>query len=175
MMKQTRNIKRGVLLVLLIATAVFVVVACKGGGDGTLRVGQKAIDFELRDLDGTMHRLSDYRGRRIHLHFWADWCPLCHKEFEDMGNVYKELKKKYPDFEILGVNVDQPTVHVEEFIKKHQVEFPILLDVGSKVARAYGLKGIPCNFLVGRDGKIKDVLLGWVNEEYMKESLRKLE
>lgn len=161
-------------LVLLIAGVVLLATACRSS-DGTLRVGEEAIDFELRDLEGEMHRLSDYEGRNIHLHFWADWCPLCHKEFDDMVGAYGRLKEKYPDFEILGVNVDQPLVHVEEFIKMHDVAFPILLDVGSQVARSYGIKGIPCNFLIGRDGKIKDVLLGWVDEEYLEESLRKIE
>lgn len=158
--------------IMIIAGLLVVIASCHG--EGGPRSGSKAPDFELRDLQGKTHRLSDYQGKMVHLHFWADWCPRCHEEFDNMGNAYKKLKKMYPDFEILAVNVDQPLVHVEEFIKKHETKFPVLLDVGSKVARTYGLIGIPCNFLIGRDGKIKDVLLGWVDEPYLEKSLKKI-
>ena len=91
-----------------------------------------------------------------------------------METAYRTLKKKNPDFEILGVNVDQHRVHVEEFIKMHSTTFPILLDVGAKIARSYRVKGLPCNFFIGRDGKIKDILMGWVDEEYLEQSIRKM-
>lgn len=164
---------RGLSLFTLIAGFVLALASCDG--DNGPRVGKPAIDFQVMDLQGKAHRLGDYRGKMVHLHFWADWCPRCHEEFDDMGGAYRRLKQRYPDFEILGVNVDQPQVHVEEFIKMHDVEFPILLDVGSQVARSYGIKGIPCNFLIDRDGKIRDILMGWVDEEYLENSLKAIE
>jgi len=166
---RTRHLTFRFLLLLGVLAAT---AACQGG-DGP-RTGGKALDFALKDLEGRTHQLSDYRGKMVHLHFWADWCPRCHEEFDNMGGAYRRLKTIYPDFEILGVNVDQPLVHVEEFLKMHVIDFPILLDTGSQVARSYGIKGIPCNFLIGRDGKIEDVLLGWVDEEYLENSLRNL-
>lgn len=152
--------------------AVFLAIALAGCGEkNPAGVGKKAIDFQLPGLDGKVYRLSDYRGKLVHLHFWAEWCPRCHEEFDVLGKVYPELKRKYPDFEILSVNVDQPKVHVENFIRKHPVGFPVLLDKGAKVARAYHVKGLPTNFLIGKDGKIKEVILGWIDAKYLTQSL----
>lgn len=160
---------------LLTMVALFLLALASCNGEDGPRIGKQTIDFQLRDLKGESHKLSDYRGRIVHLHFWADWCPRCHEEFDDMGGAYQRLKQKYPDFEILGVNVDQPQVHVEEFVKMHDTQFPILLDAGSQVARSYGIKGIPCNFLIDRDGKIRDILMGWVDEEYLEKGLESME
>ncbi len=157
------------------ALAFFVLIgmfSC-GGGKG-VKIGQQALDFELQDLQGKTYRLSDYRGQIVHLHFWADWCPRCDEEFDRMERAYKDLKEAHPDFEILAVNVDQPRVHVEEFVKRHGVTFPVLLDVGAKVARSYGVKGLPCNFLIDKNGVVREVILGWIDEEYLAESIEKI-
>lgn len=172
MMKQKGNpfVTLAILLVLIVSLVSF--SSCHG--EKKLRTGDKAPDFQLKGLMGGKYKLSNYKGKLVHVHFWADWCPLCHEEFDKMEIAYKRLKKTYPDFEFLGINVDQPLVHVEEFIKMHNVTFPILLDVGSKVARSYYLKGIPCNFFVGRDGRIENILLGWVDEQYLEKTITRM-
>jgi len=160
--------RKGVALVLLL---LLVAVGC--GERNPASVGKTAPDFQLTGLDGKTYRLSSFKGKLVHLHFWAEWCPRCHEEFDVLGKVYPELKKKYPDFEILGVNVDQPKVHVEDFVRKHPVGFPILLDKGAKVARTYHVRGLPTNFLIGKDGKIREVILGWIDADYLRRSLKR--
>ncbi|HEX9738536.1 MAG TPA: TlpA disulfide reductase family protein, partial [Candidatus Limnocylindria bacterium] len=68
---------------LLLAVVLVVVVA---GGAGlltpALRVGDRAPDFALADLDGEPVRLADYVGRPVIVNFWASWClPACAEEF----------------------------------------------------------------------------------------------
>lgn len=160
--------KKFILLPALIL-ALFSILSCQKGK--TIKVGDEAFDFKLADLKGRTYQLRDYKGTLVHLHFWADWCPRCHEEFDKMEIAYRRLKKANPDFEILAVNVDQHRVHVEEFAKKHDVTFSILLDAGAKVARSYGVKGLPCNFLIGRDLKVKELILGWIDEKYLEKSI----
>lgn len=157
-----------ILLSVLILVIIFILSCQKGG---TIKVGEEALDFQLMDFKGRSYHLKDYKGTLVHLHFWADWCPRCHEEFDKMEMAYRRLKKANPDFEILAVNVDQHRVHVEEFTKKHEVTFPVLLDVGAKVSRGYGVKGLPCNFLIGKDLKVKEVILGWIDEKYLEKSI----
>jgi len=157
--------------ILLPALFLVIISTLSCQGEKGIKPGEKALDFQLKDLKGRSYSLKDYTGTLVHLHFWADWCPRCHEEFDKMEMAYRRLKKANPDFEILAVNVDQHRVHIEEFAKKHDVTFPILLDIGAKVARAYGVKGLPSNFLIGGDLKVKEIILGWIDEKYLEKSI----
>ena len=55
-----------------------------------LEIGDKAPDFKLNTLEGETLQLSDFRGERIMLNFWATWCPPCRQEMPDMERFYKE-------------------------------------------------------------------------------------
>ena len=68
-----------------------------------LAVGDKAPDFELVDLDGNKHRLSDYKGEGVFLNFWGSWCRPCKTEMPYMENQYKEFEGK--GVHILAVNL----------------------------------------------------------------------
>jgi peroxiredoxin len=59
----------------------------------TVEVGKPAIDFTLIDTDGQKWRLSDWRGKKTVLLIWifADWCPVCHREFQDLIELKQEL------------------------------------------------------------------------------------
>ena len=68
-----------------------------------LREGAEAPDFELTTLEGETVKLSDYRGKKVILNFWATWCPPCKAEMPHMQNFYEENKDK--DVEIVAVNL----------------------------------------------------------------------
>ena len=62
-----------------------------------------AVDFELTDQYGTVHRLSDYRGQVVFLNFWATWCPPCRAEMPAIQSIYQETQEGWDDVAILGV------------------------------------------------------------------------
>jgi len=74
MAKKRRNrlVVRTVVL-LLLASAIIYTIATRNSVD-ILKVGDAAPDFELVDLEGNTHRLSDYRGEGVFLNFWGTWC-----------------------------------------------------------------------------------------------------
>ncbi|SDI57027.1 peroxiredoxin family protein [Natribacillus halophilus] len=74
-----------------------------------LEEGEIAPDFELKTLDGETMRLSDYRGERVMLNFWATWCPPCRAEMPDMQKLYDE-----EDVVILAVNMTETENNLEE-------------------------------------------------------------
>ena len=57
-----------------------------------LAVGDNAPDFELVDLEGNKHRLSDYRGQGVFLNFWGTWCAPCKKEMPHMEKMHKDFE-----------------------------------------------------------------------------------
>ncbi len=114
-----------------------------------------APDFELQDLTGSMVKLSRYRGdRAVMLYFWATWCPACISSKPQLVKVRERVPEK--ELEILGINVGEgdSLERVKRYQQGHPVPWPTLYDNGSKVARIYGVQGIPMFVLVDKEGMI---------------------
>ncbi|MBC8061563.1 MAG: TlpA family protein disulfide reductase, partial [Clostridiaceae bacterium] len=52
----------------------------------------KAIDFKLKDLDGKEVSLSELKGKKVFLNFWATWCPPCRSEMPEIETLFQETK-----------------------------------------------------------------------------------
>lgn len=95
--------------------------------------------FELRDQNGTMHRLEDYRGKWVLLYFYPkDMTPGCTQEACAFRDRFSELKKA--DIVVLGVSKDSIKSH-EKFSAKYSLPFPLLADEQGDVIKAYGAWG----------------------------------
>lgn len=130
-----------------------------------LRIGVKAPDFELENLSGEKVKLSDYRGKKVILNFWATWCPPCKKEMPAMEKFYQKAGN---DVEILAVNID-PQYNVQEFTDKLGITFPILLDKKDEVNSAYSVMTIPTTYFINEKGLITNKYLTSMTEDIMKE------
>jgi peroxiredoxin len=123
------------------------------------RAGFPAPDFSLRDLDGHMHRLSDFRGKVVFLNLWATWCPPCRMEMPSMERLHQRLRGK--DFVMLAVSQDEAGASaVEPFVHEMGLTFPILLDAEGVVPPLYGVTGYPETFLINRGGQVVHHTIG---------------
>lgn len=114
-----------------------------------------APDFELQDLKGTNVKLSQFRGDRpVMLYFWATWCPSCLAIKPHIAKVREKVTEK--EMEILGINVGEgdSLEKVKRYQEGHPVTWPVLYDVGSRVARTYKVQGIPMFVLINKEGMI---------------------
>ena len=135
-----------------------------------LGIGEKAPDFELETLDGKVVKLSDYRGKKIILNFWATWCPPCKKEMPAMEEFYKQSGD---DVVLLAVNID-PQYDVKQFITSNGITFPILLDKKDEVNSTYQVLTIPTTYFIDEDGIIRNKYLTSMTEDIMKQYLREM-
>jgi thioredoxin-dependent peroxiredoxin len=133
----------------------------------TLEAGDTAPDFAMKDQDGTLHRLSDYRGKTVVLYFYPkDDTPGCTKEacsFRDNHDAIEETGAV-----VLGVSADDAASH-QKFREKYDLPFPLLVDDGAKVSTRYGSWGekvlygktvigmTRSTFVIGPDGKLTKV------------------
>ena len=140
----------------------------EGGGP---RVGQPAPDFALRDLDGRVHRLSDYRGQVVFINFWATWCPPCRQELPEIQAVYDD--KKDEGLVVLEVNYQESATKAGDYWDEQGLTMPVLLDSSGDVQDQYRLVGLPDSFFVDRDGILREMHLGAISREDMLAKLEK--
>jgi len=107
--------------------------------------------FTLTALDGKTYNLDALRGKVVLLNFWATWCPPCRREMPDMEKMFQRFSSK--GLVVLAVS-DEKRETVEDFLKKQNYTFPVLLDSGRTVNTAFGIQGIPNSFLFDRQGKL---------------------
>lgn len=120
--------------------------------------------FELPAPDGTLHDSRTYAGQPLLVNFWATWCPPCRQEMADLEALHRQLSPA--GLRLLAVSVDEDANLVREYLRREQLTFTVLLDAGQRWSgAALAVPGFPTTYLVGRDGVIRDALLGpraWV-------------
>ncbi|MEN2993287.1 MAG: thioredoxin-dependent thiol peroxidase [Bacteroidia bacterium] len=104
-----------------------------------LAVGAVAPDFAAYDQNGTLRRLSDYRGQKVILYFYPkDDTPGCTKEACNLRDHYAALQAA--GYAVLGVSADDVESH-KKFAQKYQLPFPLLADTNKEIIKAYGAWG----------------------------------
>ena len=126
---------------------------------GSVKVGEVAPNFQLRDLGGNMVTLAQLRGKIVLLNFWATWCGPCRVEMPAMEQLYRTFSHK--EFEILAVSTDpQGAAVTRPFQQEMGFTFPILHDSEYRVGLTYGARSLPMTFMVDRQGIIRQKIFG---------------
>lgn len=137
--------------------------------------GQLAPDFVLTDLQGNAVHLSDFKGKKVFLNFWASWCPPCRAEMPHMQKFYEKYQSK--DIVILAVNLIQSEKNPKDvytFVQEQQLTFPIVLDQKGEVATTYQIYLLPTTFLLDADGVIREKFQGPIHYDIMKKAVSKI-
>ena len=114
--------------------------------------GALAPDFYLPQLTGGQLTLSAYRGKVVLLDFWATWCDPCRDEIPR----FVDLQTKYgtQGLQIIGVSMDDGPEPVQEFYRRFNMSYPVVMG-NAKTGELYGgILGLPVAFLIGRNGRI---------------------
>jgi peroxiredoxin len=121
-----------------------------------LAIGQPALDFTQKDLQGQTVQLSQYnKGKYVLLDFWASWCGPCRAENPNVLKAYNHFKDK--QFEVLGVSLDDDGAKWKEAVQKDGMPWTQVSDLKgwkNEAARQYNIMGIPSNFLLDPNGII---------------------
>jgi peroxiredoxin len=121
-------------------------------------VGQISPTFQLADLQGEVISLSELKGKPIVLNFWGSFCEPCVREMPLISAMSEEYKEQ--DLVVIGVNLDEPKVVVNSFLRNNPVNYPILLDPNGKVRDRFEVVSYPTTFFINRDGEIDDIYVG---------------
>ena len=131
---------------------------------------QIAPDFESEYTNGTKFKLSELRGKPVILNFWATWCPPCVREMPELNEFYNKQDK----ITVIGVNLQQDKKTIEEFARKLNISFQIVLDKTGEVESKYNLLLKPTTYFIDKNGVIVDKKLGELTREDLIERSKKI-
>jgi len=122
-----------------------------------LSIGQLAPDFIQNDQFDRPVSLSAFKGKYVLIDFWASWCKPCRAENPQLVTAYNEFKDK--DFTIISVSLDRPGKKEDwlKAIETDKLEWTQVSDLkfwDNAVAKLYGIKSVPQNFLLDKNGKV---------------------
>ena len=129
-------------------------------------VGAEAPDFTLQSMDGKEVKLSDYKGKKVYLKFWASWCGPCKKSMPELMEL---AAKEDRGFEILSVIAPglQGEKTIDQFPKWFEEQgykdIPVLYDTKGAVFQDYQIRSIPTEYLIDSQGKIAKIQLGAIS------------
>jgi len=132
-----------------------------------------APDFTLKDADGKVVHLTDYRGKVVLLDFWATWCGPCKIEIP----WFMEMQRKNKDkgFEVLGVAMDDEGWEVvKPFVADLNVNYRIVIGNDSTAEIYGGVDALPTTFLIDREGKIAAVHVGLASKKEFEDGIEEL-
>ena len=119
--------------------------------------GEKSFDSKL------------LKGRVVVLDFWSTWCTPCLTALP----VIKKVTEKYTDKGVvfLAINTGEESDKVRKFLKKERLAMNVLLDEDGRIADGYLVDSIPQTVVIGKDGLIESVHMGFADEESLEQRL----
>ena len=133
-------------------------------GESNALIGKPAPDFQLTTLDGQTVSLASLKGKVVVLDFWATWCAPCIDSLPHLAKL--EAERRNAGAKIFAVNMEEPKAKVESFLKSRKIDVPVLLDAEGEVAEKYSIVSIPQTVVIGKDGLVKRVFVGWGGDGY---------
>ncbi|MEH7382923.1 redoxin domain-containing protein [Bacillus sp. JJ1533] len=130
--------------------------------------GQLAPDFTLKTISGEEMMLSDFRGKKVILNFWASWCPPCKAEMPHMQEFYVENKDS--NAVLLSVNLttaEKKSSDVAKFVEDYALTFPVMLDETGNIGQIYQAHAIPTSYLIDSRGIVRKKIVGPMDKEMM--------
>jgi peroxiredoxin len=130
-------------------------------------VGHPAPDFTLRNLQGNLAGLGDFKNQVIVLNFWATWCAPCLEEMPAFEKLYRRYRSE--GLTVLAVSLDKgDTSKVEKFVDTHNLSFPVLIDSDGIAEKLYPSFTIPFTYVIDKKGRVAarvDGAKNWASSE----------
>lgn len=146
------------------------IASLSGVVDPSSLVGTPAPEFTTEGLDGKPFDLKQHRDKQIVvLDFWATWCGPCVQALPKIIEVTNQFADK--DVAFYAVNIGEEKTRINDFLKQHNIAPSVLFDLEGEIARAYGANAIPQTVIIGKDGRIEAIHVGFNEIEALAKDL----
>lgn len=140
-------------------------------------------NLELYDQYGKKHKLSDYKGKKVFLNFMWTGCIPCRNELPYINTLYKNFGSNGKNLIVLSVVLpkssdftqtnESDVETVKEFLKKYNVEYPVLFDTEGKLFNSFGIMVFPTTYMINESNKIYGYITGALTYEQMENIVSK--
>ena len=137
----------------------------------------RSFNFTLKGVDGKTYNLSDYRGKKVYLKFWASWCHYC---LEGL-NETDQLSGETSDFVVLSVvgpnaNNEKNEADFIEWIRtKELAHLPVLLNEGGTLMQQFRIPGFPTSVFFNTKGEPIKMIPGPLPNEVIKNVMKTID
>ena len=140
------------------------------GPDTVAPVGKPFPSLAFTSVQGEAVDVSKLKGKVVLVDFWASWCGPCRAELPQLAETYKKYHAE--GFEIIGVSLDGSRKELDEALKKYGMTWPQHFDGKggqNEIAQRFLVTGIPCAFLLDREGVVRQYVRGMGGMEVSEE------
>ena len=129
-------------------------------------IGRRAPTFALPRLgrDGSVD-LASLRGQVVVVNFWASWCVACREEHPALLAAWARYRER--GVVLVGIDFEDTDDAALAYAAEMSGDWPLVTDLGSRTAIAYGVFGVPETFVIAPDGTIAAKIVGAVNYEWL--------
>jgi len=139
-----------------------------------LPISAYAVDMELKGLDGSVSKLSDYRGKWVVVNYWATWCPPCLEEMPELQSWHDHHAEK--DGVVLGLNAEfMPLEDIKTFLDEYFITYPNFSAGPVSRTPLGSVPGLPTTFLISPQGNVEAKQVGAITRQMIESFIVKWE
>ena len=122
-------------------------------------VSGEAPDLAGQLISGKPFELSSLKGQPVLVHFWASWCPVCKMGEGDIAQLTR-------GHEVITVAMQSgDPIEISAYLAEKGLTFPVLSDPDGEIASAWGVPGVPANFILDASGTIHSTTVGYTTKQ----------
>jgi cytochrome c biogenesis protein CcmG/thiol:disulfide interchange protein DsbE len=120
--------------------------------------------------DAAKRTLAQFKGKVVVLNFWASWCDPCKDEAPFLRSTQARLAADGSGT-VLGATYNDDPTKSEAFLRDHGLGFPVVRDVGTKLAEGFGTTHLPETFVLDAKGRIVAISRGVVSQRFLDDAV----
>jgi cytochrome c biogenesis protein CcmG/thiol:disulfide interchange protein DsbE len=164
------SVRSSIAVLAVLAVVGLLAFGLVSKGSSGVGVGDPVPAGPLPRLEGGGEgSLAEYKGKWVLVNFWASWCGPCKQEAPALEKFQRQHGNA--DFTVLGIDSRDLTDDGRGFVRRYGLSYPQLRDGDGAAAHEYGTTGVPENFLIDPAGRVRWLLRGPVDEEYLRDQV----